>query len=493
MNIGDRVHGHLNNVALIFVSSDRVVYKYTYCQLETLIDEYRGYLRCLGLERGLSLGILADNSDSFIIAWYAALREGLTVVPINNKLSNVSIAHILNDANIVKVLIDENHLEKLPTDFSWAPLSKPDTHNQPISKQPSVKMSGDDRAVVLYTSGSTGAPKGVPMTHAGYGWTIDTRLKGGPYSHHRLLVAAPLYHINALGSVTFALAAGASVVLLQRFEAPLYIRSIDQYLCTWITSVPTMLAMVLRETDELKNVNFNSVRLVRMGSSPVSERLFQQVRDLFGDEAIISNAYGTTEGGPLVFGKSVDGKSPPIGAAGWPLPDVKAKLVDADGYEVEDQGELVYKTPATMTAYLNLPEKTRQVLSEDGWYASGDIFRRDKEGAFWFISRTDDMFVCGGENIHPQEVERILEDHPSVQQACVVPVPDEIKGSKPVAFVVIRENMHVTEDELREYALASGPAYQHPRRVFFLELLPLAGTNKIDRKQLMSKAKELFT
>ena len=172
------------------------------------------------------------------------------------------------------------------------------------------------------------------------------------------------------------------------------------------------------------------------------------------------------------------------------MPDVYAKLVDAQGNESTEHGELVHKTPATMKGYLNLPDKTQQVLSADGWYSTGDIFRRDEQGAFWFVSRVDDMFVCGGENLHPQEVERVLEMHGDVQQACVVPIADEIKGAKPVAFIVKHPGAEVSAEELKLYALSKGPSYQHPRHIFFVDRLPLAGTNKIDRKQLMKQAQE---
>jgi acyl-CoA synthetase (AMP-forming)/AMP-acid ligase II len=143
-----------------------------------------------------------------------------------------------------------------------------------------------------------------------------------------------------------------------------------------------------------------------------------------------------------------------------------------------------------MTGYLNLPEKTQEVLTADGWYISGDVFRRDAEGAYYFVGRADDMFVCGGENIYPGEVEHLLEAHPDIVQACVVPVADEIKGAKPFAFVVARAGAALTEDAVKRYALENAPAYQHPRQVAFMSELPLAGTNKVDRKVLAAMAAE---
>jgi long-chain acyl-CoA synthetase len=146
-----------------------------------------------------------------------------------------------------------------------------------------------------------------------------------------------------------------------------------------------------------------------------------------------------------------------------------------------------------MRGYLNLPEKTREVLTPDGWYISGDVFRRDADGLYAFVGRADDMFVCGGENVFPGEVESMLESHPDIRQAAVVPVPDEIKGEKPFAFVVARAGRSLTEDDVKRYALARAPAYQHPRLVVFVEELPMAGTNKIDRAALRQRARALWS
>ncbi|MBP6854262.1 MAG: acyl--CoA ligase [Rhodoferax sp.] len=488
LNVGYRVHGAPQDPALTFVLADGSCRSHTYADVERMTGVFQSRLAVLGLAAGDAVGVLAENSDDTIFLWLAALRAGLTVVPVNHKLPAAAVAHILMDASVRHVLVDEGRRHLVPEGMPSSPLeSGPEV---PAAVPDGIRdIDPEATCVVLYTSGSTGMPKGVAMSHAGYNWTIDMRLRGGPHSSHCLIAAAPLYHINALGAVTFALAAGAHAVLLQRFDARLYIDSIARFRCTWLTSVPAMIAMVVRESELLARTDLSSVRIVRMGSSPVSDKLLAQVRQVFGN-VNLSNHYGTTEGGPLVFGAGPGGKVTPDGGAGWPLPGVDVRLVDEQGRVAADQGVLVHKTPATMKGYLNLPEKTRAVLSDDGWYFSGDIFRRDEDGCYWFVSRSDDMFVCGGENIHPQEAERVLEMHPGVQQACVVPVPDEVKGAKPVAFVVIRPGAAVTEDELKSHALAHGPAYQHPRRIHFVDSLPLAGTNKIDRKLLIGLAQE---
>lgn len=486
LNVGYQVHGAATDTALIFVAEDGRATTYSYDDVERHANAFALRVLADGACAGDAIGILAENSAHFVFCWLGVLRAGMSVVPVNHKLPAMAIAHILRDADVKHVYCDDACRGLVPDRRFSSPLVVAVDANTGVPMDRRL-VDPAGIAVVLYTSGSTGVPKGVPMTHAGYGWTVQTRLRGGPHRHHRLLVAAPLYHINALGAVTFSLAAGASVVLLQRFDVRHYIEAIGRFGCTWLTSVPAMLAMVVRETELLARTSLATVRIVRMGSAPVSVRLFQQVRGAFG-QASLSNQYGTTEGGPLVFGPGPDGELPPDGAAGWPLTGIQVRLVNRRGEEVNDEGVLVLKTPATMTGYLNLPDKSREVLSSDGWYFTGDVFRRDARGAYWFVSRIDDMFVCGGENIHPQEVERVLESHPAVQQACVVPVVDDIKGAKPVAFVVLRAGAGIAEQELKTHALRNGPAYQHPRRVYFVDALPLAGTNKIDRKALIQLA-----
>jgi acyl-CoA synthetase (AMP-forming)/AMP-acid ligase II len=152
--------------------------------------------------------------------------------------------------------------------------------------------------------------------------------------------------------------------------------------------------------------------------------------------------------------------------------------------EAAGEGVLELRTPATMQGYLNLPELTREVLTADGWYRTGDLFSRSADGCYSFAGRADDMINCGGENIFPAEVERLLLRHPDVAEACVVGIADAVKGEKPVAFVVLRPGASLSEDDVKGFALANAPAFRHPRRVMFLAELPLAGTNKVDRRLL---------
>ena len=340
----------------------------------------------------------------------------------------------------------------------------------------------------LYTSGSTGTPKGVVLSHQSHIWVVETRLAGADLSRHRYLVAAPLYHMNALALSKLACAAHATIVLLPQFTARAYIEAIERYRCTWLTAVPPMIAMMLREHELLARTDLSSVEFVRMGSAPVSASLMAAIRQAL-PQASVTNAYGTTEAGPVVFGPhpQAPAAAGAVGrlsaSAGAAAPGGRRRTA------MPTQGVLEMKCPAVMLGYHNRPD-VPSPLTPDGYYVTGDVFRRDADGFHYFVGRTDDMFVSGGENIYPTDVERMLERHPDIAQACVVPIEDEIKGQKPVAFVVLKPGRQPSEDEIKRFALANAPAYQHPRFVWFVDELPLASTNKVDRHALHALAEQ---
>ncbi len=460
---------------------------YTHREIDEAANAVGRGLRSRGLNRGDRVAILSANRGEFLLAFLGIVRGGMVAVPFSHQFAPEVAAFILDDAEIKHAFVDGARAAMLPDVLTITNFDSDGAdgfkalldHGTLMPSQPD-----DDLAMILYTSGSTGRPKGVPLTHAGHLWALRRRIAGAPPDDHRLLVAAPLYHMNALCVSLYALATGAEEILMPGFEARRYLAAIERFKCTWITSVPTMIAMCFADEEAVANTDVSSVRNVRMGSAPISPKLWRQVEAKF-EGASILNGYGTTEAGPIVFGPRPRQPAPPM-SVGWPAAEVDVKLVDDDGGEA-DQGVLWHRTPATMAGYLNLPEKTAEVLTKDGWYISGDVFRRDTDGAYYFVGRADDMFNCGGENIYPGEIEATLVSHPDITQACVVPVPDEIKGFKPVAFVVA-PGATLTEDDVKTYALSKAPAYQHPRAITFLEALPLAGPGKIDRKGLTARA-----
>ena len=255
----------------------------------------------------------------------------------------------------------------------------------------------------LYTSGSTGKPKGVVLSHQSHLWVVRTRLEGQNVARHRLLVAAPLYHMNALALAMLACAAHATIVLLPQFSARAYIEAIGRYRCTWLTAVPPMIAMMLRERELLARTDLSSVEYIRMGSAPVGAGLMAAIRRVL-PQAAATNAYGTTEAGPVVFGPHPNGVPQPDTSVGYPHPKVALRLVDG-GNRDADQGVLEMRCPALMTGYHNRPYLTPP-FTADGFYITGDVLRRDRDGFHYFVGRTDDMFVSGGETSPPERLYR---------------------------------------------------------------------------------------
>jgi long-chain acyl-CoA synthetase len=226
------------------------------------------------------------------------------------------------------------------------------------------------------------------------------------------------------------------------------------------------------------------VTTVTIGSAPLTDALLARVRSIFPN-AVCVNGYGTTEAGPAVFGAHPDGRPRPGLSLGVPYEDVGVRLL---GGATADEGVLHLNTPAVMPGYLHLREVSAAKLA-DGWYDTGDVMRRDADGFFYFVGRADDMFVCGGENVYPGEVEKLLERCPGVAQAAVVPAPDEIKGAIPIAFVVRLSGAQISEATVKQFALDHGPAFAHPRAVVFRDALPVASTHKIDRAALTEEAR----
>lgn len=491
-NLGDLLKqgNDPSKTALIDLSRPKGMREFSHAEIDDASQAVARGLVARGLKRGERVAILSSNRVEFLTAYFGTMRAGLVSVPINYKFPDETVEYILRDADVKLVFADPERISRVPSGlpaitFGGDGADAFDALCDP-GKFKSVRPNKDEIAMFLYTSGSTGRPKGVPLTHAGHLWVVEVRTDPPPDTDHRVLVAAPLYHMNGLAMCKLAVGAHLTIVLMPQFTATEYIEAIGRYSVTWLTSVPTMLAMVVREREALARTDLSSVRIARMGSAPVSQKLHDDLREIFPN-ALITNGYGTTEAGPACYGVHPDGIPQPGMSIGHPRPDCDARLVNGNDQDA-DQGTLQCRNPSVMPGYHNLPDKTAEVLSPDGWYDTGDIMRRDENGFHYFVGRADDMFNCGGENIYPAEVEKMLEKHPDIEQACVVPVPDEIKGYKPSAFVVPVEGKTLQEQAVKEFALANGPAYQHPRQIEFLSNLPLTGTNKIDRKALTERA-----
>jgi acyl-CoA synthetase (AMP-forming)/AMP-acid ligase II len=464
----------------------------TAVELDALVVSVARGLIQRGVRKGERVGILAENRLEFISTYLAVMRMGAIAVPVNFKLPASTVAHIFRDSGIRLALVDAPRAALVPPGVPTIGFdsSGPDGFESLLDPGPLATFipADEDLAEILYTSGSTGLPKGVPLTHAGQLWALANYYEplDEESPHQRTIVVAPLYHMNGLFFETVALANRMTVISLPHFQPRSYLETVARYQCTTLSGIPTMFAMMEREHDLTARLDYSSVREVSIGSAPLTDALLEQVQKLF-PRATVRNGFGTTEAGPAVFGPHPHGIAPPPLALGYPRPAIEWQLVDGP---TPDQGVLALKTPALMSGYLNLPQVTAEKM-QGGFYVTGDVMRRDTDGFFYFVGRADDMFVCGGENIYPGEVEKLLERHAAVAQAVVVSAPDDIKGRIPVAFVVPRAGMRTSVDEIKQYTLANGPAYAHPRFVVFRNQLPVSGTHKIDRIALSAEAAQL--
>jgi acyl-CoA synthetase (AMP-forming)/AMP-acid ligase II len=491
-NLGDLIprDRDLSKVAIVDLGGEEVPCEYSFAELDAMCMGVARALAKRGLKRGDRVAILSANRTEYLAAYYGIMRAGFVAVPVNWRFPRHTIHFILQDCGARLVFCDDASRADVPSDLPVVTFGREDAEGFDGFLDPgsfeTVKPKPDEPAMFLYTSGSTGKPKGVVLSHRSHIWVVETRLAAG-LDRHRYLIAAPLYHMNALALAKLACAAHATIILLPRFDAPAYIDAITRYRPTWLTAVPPMIAMMLRETEALAKADLSSVEFIRMGSAPVSQSLMAAIHRAL-PKAKVTNAYGTTEAGMIVFGPHPKGLPQPETSVGYPHPKAELRLVDGADRDAE-QGVLEMKSPATMLGYHNRPDAPAPI-APDGFYVTGDVFRRDADGFYYFVGRTDDMFVSGGENIYPAEVERMLERHPDVAQAAVVPVADEIKGTKPVAFVIPKAGHAPQEDAIKRFALENAPAYQHPRSVWFVDDLPLASTNKVDRAALKRMAEE---
>jgi long-chain acyl-CoA synthetase len=490
-NLGDLIdrNGNLDKEAIIDLVEPGNPRVYTHREIDGLADGVARYLMERGFARGTHVAIVSLNRAEYIITYFGIMRAGCVAVPVNIKLPRDTIDYVMDDAAIALAFVDAANRTLVRDGVAVIDFDDAGPAGFAATITPgeftSVVADPDEVGQMLYTSGSTGRPKGVPLSHDGQLWALSTRTSGALNENERYVIAQPLFHMNGLFAIKTIFATNASVVLLPAFETRSYIEAIARFKVTAATAVPTMWARVVKETDFLRQHDITSVRRLMLGSAPMTMGLWDKIKQALPN-VTMSIGYGTTEAGPAVFGPHPQGIPTPPLALGYPIRFDDIKLVNG----TENEGVLLMRNPALMTHYHNLPQQTAKAIT-DGWYYSGDVMRRDDNGFFYFVGRADDMFVCSGENIYPGEVEKLLERHPQVQQAVVVPLPDEERSQIPVAFIVTRADSKPSVDEIRKFTIANGPAYQHPRRIEFVNELPWAGTNKIDRKTLIDRARSL--
>jgi acyl-CoA synthetase (AMP-forming)/AMP-acid ligase II len=463
----------------------------------------------LGVGVGTRVALMFSNDWRFLPAFLGPMRLGAVSVPLNIRMGDEALAYVVQDAEATVLVAGRDQAERArrlasqvkglahlvvdapPADGAigwdaWLDAASPRFRRR--------RLDPDAVCMQPYTSGSTGKPKGVLLAHRGQVWNADVIRKMACLDHtERALVAVPLYHKNAMiGAVKPFLLAGGSLVILPGFDPVEVIRAIDRHQVTYLTGVPAMYKMMLAEKEALARHSVRSIRYALCGSAEVPEELLVEFQRVFG--APIGESYGLTEGGPVPMANPRYGLKK-LGSCGVDVADCRNRIVSAaDGVTdcaVDEIGELVTRNPGLAKGFWKLPEVTAQKI-RDGWLHTGDLMRRDRDGYYYFVGRKDDMINVAGENLYPKEVEDVLLRHPGLRDACVVPARHATKGEVPVAYVVAREpGAPPDEEDLKRFFLERGAPYAHPRRIFFLDRLPLGGTGKLDRSALKRQAAEL--
>lgn len=485
-------HAHGERIAIVDLSRPEPL-EITHAALDDRMDRIAAALQARGLKRGDRLLLAMGNRFEFIECFFGAMRAGVVPIPLNHKLGSDTIRFVIKDANARAAIVEpacHPEIAKIVEEAELAPCISTDPGTgwenyetvlaaaDPAAVDPPETAPGET-AFLPYTSGSTGVPKGVLLAHDGMLWGIRLSQEYWPMEpDDRALIAGPLFHKNAMRvSVKPMLRVGGSVVILPRFEPKLFLSALAEYDCTHSGGVPAMYRMALAEKELLASLSFPKLKSLEMGSAVVGADLIHAVETAFDTPVV--EAYGLTEGGgPLR--EPVDDTEVPRGSCGVVSPEVEVKLVTLDGEEHPTEGELWVRSPAVLTGYNNRPELNEQRLI-DGFLRTGDIFRRDEGGCYYFMGRTDDQFSCGGENINPKEVELLLVQHPDVIDAVVAPIAHPVKGLAPAALITVRSKPAPDEDAIKKFTLERGPAYAHPRRVFVVEQMPFNGAGKIDR------------
>ena len=477
----------------------------TFAELDLRCNRMANALAALGVGPGDRVALMFSNDFRFLESLFAPMRLGAVAVPLNTRMGDDALQYVVDDADAVVVIANQAMAARARALAARVPRVKHvivdgapgngalEYERLLADASPALERRATDPDEICmqpYTSGSTGKPKGVLLAHGGQIWNADVLRKATLADHtERGLVAVPLFHKNAMaGVVKPFLLAGGSMVILPGFDARAVIRAIDRHRVTYLTGVPAMYKMILAETDALERADVSSVRYAVVGSAEVPEELIAEWKRVF-PHAEMAESYGLTEGGPVPVTNTRWGLKR-RGSCGMAFPGCDVALIDEAGRAVEGEGagELITKNPGLAKGYWKLPDVTARKF-RDGWLHTGDLLRRDADGYYYFIGRKDDMINVAGENVYPKEVEDILLRHPGLRDACVVPAPHAVKGEVPVAYVVARDAAPPSEDEVKRFFLGLGAPYAHPRRVVFLDALPLGGTGKIDRAALRARAK----
>jgi long-chain acyl-CoA synthetase len=468
----------------------------TYAELDDMTSRLATFMIERGLESGDRVGIMLPNVPEFAIAYYAALRAGCVVVPMNVLLKEREVRFYLSDPE-AKLLFAWNQFETEARKGAEETGAKcmvisPDGFGELLwglaPRAEVANRAASDTAVILYTSGTTGKPKGAELTHANLDSNAQVSLELFRLTADDIILGAlPLFHaFGQTCTLNTAIASGATLVPVPRFNAENVLATIERDRITVFAGVPTMFAALLHHPDR-EQFDTSSLRVCISGGAAMPVEILRGFEEAFG--SVILEGYGLSETSPVASFSHLD-RERKVGSIGTPVDGVEMKVVDSSRDEVPrgETGEIAIRGNNVMKGYWLRPEATAEAIDDHGWFYSGDIGRVDEDGYFFIVDRKKELIIRAGYNVYPREIEEVVYEHPAVREAAVIGIPHPDLGEEIGAAVALKPGAEVSEDELRDFVKSRVAAYKYPRHVWFVDELPKGATGKILKREIKPPA-----
>ncbi|PBD02090.1 long-chain acyl-CoA synthetase [Streptomyces sp. OV198] len=489
------------NLASHLVSSARTHPDRAALRLEDAVVSYRaldegsarmaGLLDNHGVKPGDRVAIMLPNVPEFALAYFGVLRAGGIVVPMNPLLKSREVAYYLGDSGARLLFAwhafaDEARAGAQQAEAEVVVVS-PGAFDSLLASAPSVEdvadLDEDDTAVILYTSGTTGQPKGAELTHANLSRNCDIAGELVQLTADDVIFGGlPLFHaFGQTCTLNAAVGSGACLTLLPRFDAGKALGILGEHGVTVFAGVPTVFSRLVQEPDR-DAYPVSRLRVSLTGGAAMPAQVLHAFQTAF--DCVVLEGYGLSETSPIASFNTLQA-GPKPGSVGTPIRGVEMRVV-ANGREVPhgESGEIAIRGHNVMKRYWQRPEETAATI-RDGWLYTGDIGRIDEDGSFWIIGRTKDVIIRGGYNVYPREVEDVFYEHPAVADAAVIGLPSSDLGEEVGAAVVLKPGARTTAEELREYVKHQVAAYKYPRKVWITDALPKGPTGKILKRQIV--------
>ncbi len=492
----ENAHNYSDKVALEFI--DPPLQRVTYAELDQLVQQTTGYLQNLGLGPGDRVALQLTKSLEFILLHLAVIRLGGISLPLNLAYPPDELKYFLEDSGAKLFFALETSKEKIQSILSDLPdlqqcifldPSYPEQFNSIITKSQlpianSPVSNPYDTAIIVYTSGTTGRPKGAEITHENLKSNLDAlHTAWGWQAGDILLHVLPIFHVHGLFvALHGALHAGATTLLMREFDARKALQTLVDRRGTVFMAVPTIHNRLL-DVPDAKSFDLSHVRLITSGSDRLPDEVFTGFQETFGHTLL--ERYGMTETG-MNCSNPLYGERR-IGSVGLPLPGIEVRIVNTETGEIlpdEEIGDVQLRGPNIFKGYWRQPDKTSASFSTDGWFKTGDLGFREKDGYITLCGRSKDLIISGGLNIYPPEVERVLAEHPAVNACAVIGCLDKEWGEKVTAVVVLNKGEAVSGEELIRFCRERLAPYKSPKSIVFRDELPRNAMGKVQKVQL---------